>query len=827
MLFYNPTNFKKMKSFLCKQAFFIGFISLVIILGIVPNTNAQKKAWELTGYHKDTCTASEMSRQSFIDVPKSNTVYWKLQQQRQELQKNGNIEEAIAKMNSIKTATINIVFGDGFAELGSNEQAAKDAFRFAADIWETEVVSDVPITISANFRNFGSSSIIGSNSSPLFINTPNAPEGVIYTSALARAIAGFDFTPGTADGNQNYNLEFDFYFGTDGQVPSNKIDFITVVLHEIGHTMGITGLSNNGTGVGTSFQGEQVYTGWTNFVELGDGTPITEVADTDQPDALTSNDLFYEGPNTKDFFDGRPKVYAPSTFRSGSSYSHWDEATFRSGTPNALMTPSIARGEVNRNVGDITRGALKDQGWVLSSDLIEPNTVASFTLIRGNSNQELFPLTDGSVLDVNELGTNNFAVRANTFPDEVGSVKFELSGPISITRTENIAPYALFGDNLSLGGFNGQGFPDGEYTLTATPFTGSNLSGDEGTALTINFEVINIQISNLLLIDANTDDILFPIGESNFIILDNLPKELNIQAITTPETVGSVLFEIVSVDGNSRNVAFSKVESISPYAMFGDDPRGDFNGGSLAPFALLPNVFIEVTPFSERGGNGTPGTTLRIQLNLFGGSPAITSLVLVNSNTNEPVPGFENLNGTVNIPLNVVGDALSVEALVNSTTSSIQFSLNGPDGLMQSTENIAPYALFADQSGSFNPWNPAPQDGQSFELTVTPFDQSGGVGKKGVSKVVTFNFTGQASSTEAFTVQAYPNPGEDHLKLSSAEACKKGHLEVFNTYGQKVFEKDWEGKLDETLDLSNEMRGIYMIKIMQDGQETFKRVLLR
>ncbi|MCI5146135.1 MAG: hypothetical protein D3923_11555, partial [Candidatus Electrothrix sp. AR3] len=36
-----------------------------------------------------------------------------------------------------------------------------------------------------------------------------------------------------ADIHSTYNQNFDWYFGTDGNTPSDKVDMITAVIHEI------------------------------------------------------------------------------------------------------------------------------------------------------------------------------------------------------------------------------------------------------------------------------------------------------------------------------------------------------------------------------------------------------------------------------------------------------------------------------------------------------------------------------------------------------------------------------------------------------------------
>lgn len=58
---------------------------------------------------------------------------------------------------------------------------------------------------------------------------------------------------------------------------------------------------------------------------------------------------------------GYPRLYAPTTFASGSSVSHWDVSM----NPSVLMEPSITSELTSsvKNPEDLTRGLLRDIGW--------------------------------------------------------------------------------------------------------------------------------------------------------------------------------------------------------------------------------------------------------------------------------------------------------------------------------------------------------------------------------------------------------------------------------------------------------------------------------
>ena len=118
------------------------------------------------------------------------------------------------------------------------------------------------------------------------------------------------------------------------------------------------------------------------------------------------------------------------------------------------------------------------------------NAVASFTLINASDNSDILVLEEGIEVNIALLESTQLNIRANTAPEQVGSVFLEISGPVTASRNENVAPYALFGD---MGGnYEPANLPIGTYMLTATPYSGKNQGGTMGTALTIQFSVVEL-----------------------------------------------------------------------------------------------------------------------------------------------------------------------------------------------------------------------------------------------------------------------------------------------------------------------------------------------
>jgi hypothetical protein len=145
------------------------------------------------------------------------------------------------------------------------------------------------------------------------------------------------------------------------------------------------------------------------------------------------------------------------------------------------------------NPGETTITATTQDGGFTAITLVTvtennpPLSIVSFTLINAGTNSDILTITDGLQISQSQTQGLSLNIRANTFPSVVGSVFMTLSGPVNRSATENVAPYALFGDNN--GNYNGRTLPVGTYTLTARAYSGTNRRGTAGTIRTINFSI--------------------------------------------------------------------------------------------------------------------------------------------------------------------------------------------------------------------------------------------------------------------------------------------------------------------------------------------------
>ncbi|MEM7513213.1 MAG: hypothetical protein AAF388_19955 [Bacteroidota bacterium] len=125
-------------------------------------------------------------------------------------------------------------------------------------------------------------------------------------------------------------------------------------------------------------------------------------------------------------------------------------------------------------------------------DCSEP-VIDFINIINSNQDESIGILEDGGFINIFDYpGGLNLDAEVTSCPDEVGSVRFVMTGDGSHSRTESKAPYAFAGDNN--GDYRDFFFTPGNYTLTITPYSESGAKGAAGPPLIINFTVINQEI---------------------------------------------------------------------------------------------------------------------------------------------------------------------------------------------------------------------------------------------------------------------------------------------------------------------------------------------
>jgi hypothetical protein len=279
---------------------------------------------------------------------------------------------------------------------------AQAAFQAAVDIWRSVIVSPVPIRVNASFEPLGAG-ILGSAGPSAICSTNNGLATTAYAAALADKIDGSSFCAALGGQTSEIRARFsstfsNWDFGTSGVPVSGKYNFLTVVMHELGHGLGFYGSMTASGGIGSFGYGNGFVDIYDRFAVTGGGAPLIGFVN---PSAtlgaqLVSNNTFFNGTNARanngsvspkletHFFTSPP---ADNGFQQGSSYSHLDDVLY-TGTPNGLMTYALGQAEVYTDPGPIMRGMFTDEGWTIASPSTGPSITsqpASQAIVSGST----------------------------------------------------------------------------------------------------------------------------------------------------------------------------------------------------------------------------------------------------------------------------------------------------------------------------------------------------------------------------------------------------------------------------------------------------------
>ncbi len=120
-------------------------------------------------------------------------------------------------------------------------------------------------------------------------------------------------------------------------------------------------------------------------------------------------------------------------------------------------------------------------------------------LVNADADDIVGPLTDDAVLSIVDLDFTNWSVVVTDSPDNTASVTFTLTGAQTNDQTENVAPYALFGD--SGGDYAGVPLQVGSYVLEVRAHSAAAGGGNVLASLVIDFIIVADGDQFLLLRD--------------------------------------------------------------------------------------------------------------------------------------------------------------------------------------------------------------------------------------------------------------------------------------------------------------------------------------
>lgn len=296
--------------------------------------------------------------------------------------------------------------GEGFNDptpvepVGGNEGETlgaqrRIAFAYAASILASRVSSPVTLRFRASFDELACApdrATLGSTApTGMAIGFDGAPrEDRAYPVALANALRGSRLSGTSSDVLSQFNSRLDsgdclggmgWYYGIDGDAPSNSLSFVRTAQHELTHGLGFFSyvLLSDAGNAGSRGQ-FPLATDGNRYPDVfsalirdlsfrGDLWP--DLSDAERAESLTNGPHVVWGePNTNGaaqtyltsgLEQGRIRLYAPDPIEPGSSISHWDTSL----EPDQIMEPiAVSESESFGGIG-LSSCVLEDIGWTL------------------------------------------------------------------------------------------------------------------------------------------------------------------------------------------------------------------------------------------------------------------------------------------------------------------------------------------------------------------------------------------------------------------------------------------------------------------------------
>ncbi len=232
----------------------------------------------------------------------------------------------------------------------------------------------------------------------------------------------------------------------------------------------------------------------------------------------------------------------------------------------------------------------------------DSGVLTGFVLVDASNDADLGAVESGGTVSVSADG--RYGVRAGIEANaEVGSVVLTLAGPgaeDTHTRTENIAPYSLWGDDMQ-GAEHGRALAAGSYTLTATAYADRGGAGDVLGTLAVPFtvavEAAPGVLTGFVLVDASTDADLGAIADGGTVSV-SANGSYGIRAETQADAeVGSV---VLTLAGPGTEDTYTRTENVAPWSLYGDAEGAEHGRGlAVGPYTLT------ATAYAERGGAGS------------------------------------------------------------------------------------------------------------------------------------------------------------------------------------------------------------------------------
>ena len=343
-----------------------------------------------------------------------------------------------------------------------------------------------------------------------------------------------------------------------------------------------------------------------------------------------------------------------------------------------------------------------------------------FTLVDASDQSVLASLTDGASVELSDASGGSYGVRANLADGQsAGSVKLELTGAKSVTRTENTAPYSLYGDSYEgdESDLHGQSLPAGSYTLTATAYSESAAGGDELGSLEVSFTVTQANRAPA-----------FGSATYSFSIAEDAATGANVGALS-------------ATDADNDGITYS-IEAGNGDGKFAiDGSTGAITTAGALDHETTPSYTLTVQADDGEGGTDTATVNVTVTEVDEPSTNPLTGFTLVDASDQSVLASLTSGASVALADPN--GGSYGIRANVDSTASvgSVRLVLSGAKTVTR-TESAAPYSLYGDSyEGAASDLYGESLPAGSYTLTATAYSERAGGGDELGALEVSFTIT--------------------------------------------------------------------------------------
>ncbi len=323
------------------------------------------------------------------------------------------------------------------------ELAMRD-ISYAIDIYNSILEGPRTVRLELTFTDLGDT-VCARGSARFLANESGLPiADMYYPCPLISQLVNRDVPPspyfhGDLYINSRFINNHEFDFSLTLPVRADKTDFLSVVLHELGHAMGFQSLVN---GDGSWYQQgsepphRDIHDHNLSFEDFfGDYVPFESLNQAERLVALQMDTLYWSGSNVVAhgllladpaiLSNGYSMMYAPysSPIFPENNASHWDPSH---SSPNQLIEPYSIRNL--RDLGLLT-SALRDMGWSLGPIVVVPPHIEITTSpAKFGSSQPVFISNNRSVntsIGLSLMGPHSSEFMASGVPGTIVLAPYE------------------------------------------------------------------------------------------------------------------------------------------------------------------------------------------------------------------------------------------------------------------------------------------------------------------------------------------------------------------------------------------------------------------